>query len=106
MLPPQINKNKSDNVFGKHEKSASSHEFVVNSTVSKVYSSNNIHVSLDNSNSNSYDTNSRSVISPGHNNKNTKSTQSQNGGEKVMARMPKVKTTDELIKKMSASDGL
>ena len=123
----KINKNKRDNVFGKHENSASSHEFVVNGAVSKVYSHNNVHVSVDNSNSNSCDTKSRSMVSPGHYNKNAKSSGEQqkvsppslsikrnatlparlhDSGEKVMARTPKVKTTAELIKEMSASDGL
>ena len=127
VIPHKINKNSSDNVFGKHENSVSSHEFVVNGAVSKVYSHNNVHVSVDNSNSNSCDTKSRSVVSPGHYNKHAKSSgeqqkvsppsltikrnatlpaRLQDGGEKVMARTPKVKTTAELIKEMSASDGL
>ena len=126
VIPHKINKNNSDNVFGKHENS-SSHEFVVNGAVSKVYSHNNVRVSVDDSNSNSCDTKPRNVATPGHNNKNAKGSgdqqkvsppslsikrnatlpaRLQDSGDKVSVRTPKVKTTAELIKEMSASEGL
>ena len=125
LLPHKINKNGSDNVFGKHENSASVHEFVVNGAVSKVYSHNDVHVSVDDSNSNSCDTKPRNVVSPGHS-KHAKSSGEQQkvsppnvnikrnatlparlqDSDKVLARTPKVKTTAELIKEMSASGGL
>ena len=126
VLLHKINKNNgSDNVFGKHENSASMHEFVINGAVSKVYSHNDIHVSVDDSNSNSCDTKPRNVVSPGHS-KHAKSSGEQQkvsppaatikrnatlpsrlqDSDKVLPRTPKVKTTAELIKEMSASGGL